>query len=109
MLFSRKILKNKIEFNKMPAPKNTDTSKFPLRGTGGFIVSLLVAADENNVIGKDNQLSWHLPNDLKYFKNLTWGMPILMGRKTFDSIAKPLPGRKSIVITRNTNWQHEKV
>jgi dihydrofolate reductase len=74
-----------------------------------MIVSLLVAASENNIIGKDNQLPWHLPNDLKYFKNLTWGMPILMGRKTFDSIGKPLPGRKSIVITRNSDWQHEGV
>lgn len=69
-----------------------------------MIISLLVAADENNVIGKDNQLPWHLPNDLKYFKNLTWAMPILMGRKTFESIGKALPGRKSIVITRNKNW-----
>lgn len=74
-----------------------------------MILSLLVAASENNVIGKDNKLPWHLPNDLKYFKNLTWGMPILMGRKTFDSIGKPLPGRKSIVITRNNDWQHEDV
>lgn len=74
-----------------------------------MILSLLVAASENNVIGKDNQLPWHLPNDLKYFKNLTWGMPILMGRKTFDSIGKALPGRKSIVITRNQEWQHEGV
>ena len=74
-----------------------------------MILSLLVAASENNVIGRDNQLPWHLPNDLKYFKNLTWGMPILMGRKTFDSIGKPLPGRKSIVITRNTDWQQEQV
>ncbi|HEU4903589.1 MAG TPA: dihydrofolate reductase, partial [Flavisolibacter sp.] len=63
-----------------------------------MIVSLLLAASENNVIGKNNQLPWHLPDDLKYFKNLTWGLPILMGRKTFDSIGKPLPGRKSIVI-----------
>lgn len=74
-----------------------------------MILSLLVAASENNVIGKDNQLPWHLPNDLKYFKNQTWGMPILMGRKTFESIGKPLPGRKSIVITRNKDWQHEGV
>ena len=84
----------------------------PFRGTGGgtsFSLSLLVAADENNVIGKDNQLPWHLPNDLKYFKNQTWGMPILMGRKTFESIGKPLPGRKSIVITRNSTWKHEGV
>ena len=72
-------------------------------------LSLLVAADENNVIGKDNQLPWHLPNDLKYFKNQTWGLPILMGRKTFESIGKPLPGRKSIVITRNADWKHEGV
>ena len=72
-------------------------------------LSLLVAADENNVIGKDNQLPWHLPNDLKYFKNQTWGLPILMGRKTFESIGKPLPGRKSIVITRNADFAFEGV
>lgn len=72
-------------------------------------LSLLVAASANNVIGKDNKLPWHLPDDLKYFKNLTWAMPILMGRKTFDSIGKPLPGRKSIVITRNKDWDHEGV
>lgn len=74
-----------------------------------MILSLLVAASENNVIGKDNKLPWHLPNDLKYFKNQTWGMPILMGRKTFESIGKPLPGRKSIVITRNNDWRHDGV
>jgi dihydrofolate reductase len=72
-------------------------------------LSLLVAASENNVIGIDNKLPWHLPNDLKYFKNQTWGLPILMGRKTFESIGKPLPGRKSIVITRNPGWQHDGV
>ena len=77
--------------------------------TSRMILSLLVAASENNVIGKDNKLPWLLPNDLKYFKNLTWGLPILMGRKTFDSIGKPLPGRKSIVITRNRNWKQEGV
>lgn len=74
-----------------------------------MILSLLLAADENNVIGKDNQLPWHLPNDLKYFKNQTWAMPILMGRKTFDSIGKPLQGRKSIVITRSSEWKHDGV
>lgn len=74
-----------------------------------MILSLLVAVSQNGVIGKDNKLPWHLPNDLKYFKNLTWGMPILMGRKTFESIGKALPGRKSIVITRNKEWQHEGV
>src|SRR5687768_6483697 len=72
-----------------------------------MVLSLLVAAAENGVIGKDNKLPWHLPDDLKYFKNLTWGLPILMGRKTFDSIGKPLPGRKSIVITRQKSWKHE--
>jgi dihydrofolate reductase len=81
----------------------------PDAGIDHIVVSLLVAADENNVIGKDNQLPWHLPNDLKYFKNQTWGMPILMGRKTFDSIGKPLQGRKSIVITRNKEWKHPDV
>ena len=74
-----------------------------------MILSLLLAADENNVIGKDNQLPWHLPNDLKYFKNQTWAMPILMGRKTFESIGKPLQGRKSIVITRSNEWKHDGV
>lgn len=78
-------------------------------GDEQVLLSLLVAADEKNVIGRDNKLPWHLPNDLKYFKNQTWGMPILMGRKTFESIGKPLPGRKSIVITRNEAWQHEGV
>jgi len=80
----------------------------PSRETGSDIVlSLLVAADEGNVIGKNNQLPWHLPNDLKYFKNLTWGLPIVMGRKTFESIGKPLPGRTNIVITRNKEYTAE--
>src|SRR5215203_5191633 len=74
-----------------------------------MVLSLLLAASENNVIGKNNRLPWHLPDDLKYFKNLTWGLPILMGRKTFDSIGKPLPGRKSIVVTRDHNWKREGV
>jgi dihydrofolate reductase len=69
----------------------------------------MVAADENNVIGKNNQLPWRLPNDLKYFKNQTWAMPVIMGRKTFESFGKPLPGRKNIVITRNGHWQKEGV
>lgn len=71
--------------------------------------SLLVAAAENNTIGKNNQLAWHLPNDLKFFKNITWGMPVVMGRKTFESVNKPLPGRFNIVITRQKNWQAEGV
>ena len=73
----------------------------------GVTISFLVAADEGNVIGKNNQLPWHLPNDLKYFKNLTWGLPIVMGRKTYESIGKPLAGRTNIVITRNEGYKAE--
>lgn len=88
--------------------KNNDQNSI-FNGRGGITLSLLVAADENNIIGKDNKLPWHLPNDLKYFKNQTWAMPILMGRKTFESIGKPLPGRKSIVITRSNDFKYEGV
>ncbi|MGH8529312.1 MAG: dihydrofolate reductase [Nevskiales bacterium] len=63
-------------------------------------VSLIVAADENNLIGADNRLPWHLPADLKHFKQVTMGKPMLMGRKTLESIGRPLPGRRSIVLTR---------
>lgn len=72
-----------------------------------MIISLVVAAAENNAIGKDNQLLWHLPNDLKFFKNLTWGMVVIMGRKTFEAVNKPLPGRINIVITRQSGWAAE--
>ena len=71
------------------------------------MIAIVVAADENNVIGKDNQLPWHLPADLRHFKHLTMGHPILMGRKTFESIGKPLPGRTSIVITRQPDYEAE--
>lgn len=67
-------------------------------------LSLIVATAQQNVIGVDNQLPWHLPQDLKYFKSVTLGKPIIMGRKTFESIGKPLPGRTNIVITRQQNW-----
>lgn len=64
-------------------------------------ISLIVAASTNNAIGNNNQLLWHLPNDMKFFKNTTWGMPVIMGRKTYLSMAaEPLPGRYNIVITR---------
>jgi dihydrofolate reductase len=72
-------------------------------------ISLIVAASENNAIGKDNQLLWHLPNDLKFFKNTTWGMPVIMGRKTFESVSKILPGRFNIVITSQTDWSFDGV
>jgi len=67
-------------------------------------ISLLVASAENGVIGRGNALPWHLPEDLKRFKALTMGKPVLMGRKTFESIGKALPGRTSLVLTRSTNW-----
>lgn len=71
-----------------------------------MILSLIVAASENNAIGKNNLLLWHLPNDLKFFKNTTWAMPVAMGRKTFESLGnKPLNGRLNIVITRQKDWQ----
>src|SRR5690606_13326231 len=70
-------------------------------------ISIIVAIDENKAIGKNNQLLWHLPNDLKFFKQTTSGHPIIMGRKTFDSIRKPLPNRKNIVITRDENLKIE--
>ena len=73
------------------------------------MISLVVAAAENNAIGKDNQLLWHLPNDLKFFKNTTWGMVVVMGRKTFEAVNKPLPGRINIVITRQADWTAEGV
>lgn len=70
-----------------------------------MIISLLVAASSNNAIGKNNQLLWHLPNDMRFFKNVSWGMPIIMGRKTFESLSgKPLPGRFNIVMTQQRNW-----
>ncbi len=68
------------------------------------MISIVVAAADNNAIGKNNQLLWHLPNDLKFFKNTTWGMPVIMGRKTFDSLKKPLPGRTNIVITHQPDF-----
>ena len=71
------------------------------------MISLIVAAAENNAIGKSNAMLWHLPEDLKFFKNTTWGMPVIMGRKTFEAVGKPLPGRTNIIITSNENWQAE--
>jgi dihydrofolate reductase len=64
------------------------------------MIAIIVAAAENGVIGSDNRLPWHLPDDLKRFKALSLGKPIVMGRRTFESIGKPLPGRTNIVVTR---------
>jgi len=68
------------------------------------MIALVVAVAQNGVIGRDNQLIWHLPADLKHFKQLTTGHPIVMGRRTFDSIGRPLPNRTSIVVTRQADW-----
>lgn len=72
-----------------------------------MIISLIVAASTNNVIGNDGKMPWHLPNDLKHFKNITWAMPVIMGRKTFESLGKPLTGRKNIIITRQKDYKPE--
>ncbi|WP_421918013.1 dihydrofolate reductase [Marinifilum sp.] len=70
-------------------------------------IAIIVAASRNNVIGKNNQLIWRLSADLKRFKALTTGHTIIMGRKTFDSIGKPLPNRTSVIITRQKDYQQE--
>ena len=73
-----------------------------------MIKSIVVAASTNNAIGKDNQLLWHLPNDLKFLKNKTWAMPVLMGRKSFESLGnKPLNGRINIVLTSSKFFKKE--
>ncbi len=72
-------------------------------------LSLIVALAENNCIGIDNKLPWHLPEDLKYFRRLTTGNTVIMGRKTYESIGKPLPNRSNIVISRNADFQAEGV
>lgn len=71
------------------------------------MIALVVAMAENRVIGKENKLIWHLPADLKHFKNLTTGHPIIMGRKTYESIGKPLPNRTNIIITRQADFEAE--
>lgn len=72
-------------------------------------LSAIVAMTAERVIGKDGDIPWHLPDDLRFFKKHTSGHPIVMGRKTFDSIGRPLPGRQNIVISRDPEWQHEGV
>lgn len=68
-------------------------------------LSMIVAHADNRIIGKDNDMPWHLPADLAYFKKTTLGKPIVMGRKTYESIGRPLPGRKNIVISRDESYQ----
>ncbi|MDO4224403.1 MAG: dihydrofolate reductase [Bergeyella zoohelcum] len=71
------------------------------------MTTIVVAIGQNNEIGNDNQLLWHLPKDLKHFKELTSGNPVIMGRKTYESIGKPLPNRTNIVVSRKNDWFEE--
>lgn len=70
-------------------------------------ISIIAAMGENREIGKDNQMPWHLSEDLKKFKKITMGSPILMGRRTFESIGRPLPGRENIIVSRNPSYQQD--
>lgn len=70
-----------------------------------MVISFVVAMARNRVIGRDNRLPWHLPADLRHFKALTWGKPVLMGRRTCASIGKPLPGRTNIVVSRDPGFR----
>lgn len=70
-------------------------------------LSIICAMDENRLIGANNALPWHLPADLAFFKRTTMSKPIIMGRKTYESIGRPLPGRRNIIITRNSNYHQE--
>ncbi|WJE54767.1 dihydrofolate reductase [Bacillus cereus] len=72
-----------------------------------MIISFMVAMDENKVIGKDNKLPWHLPSELQYVKKTTMGHPLIMGRKNYEAIGRPLPGRRNIIVTRNMNYHVE--
>ncbi|MBP0724089.1 dihydrofolate reductase [Bacillus sp. RG28] len=71
------------------------------------MIAAIVAMAENRVIGKDNQLPWHISEELRYFKKVTTGHTILMGRKTYESIGRPLPNRKNVVVTRNKDYKAE--
>lgn len=72
-----------------------------------MVVSIVVAMDRQQIIGRDNDLPWRLSDDLKHVKNITMGKPMIMGRKTHESIGKPLPGRENIIITRNKQYDSE--
>ena len=79
--------------------------QFDMRETDSLPVAIVVAVADNGVIGRGNALPWDLPDDLQHFKRTTMGRPIIMGRKTFESIGRPLPGRLNIILTRDGNWQ----
>ncbi|ROR34659.1 dihydrofolate reductase [Inmirania thermothiophila] len=69
------------------------------------VLSLIAAIDEGGLIGRGNALPWRLPADLRHFRAVTWGKPVVMGRRTFESIGRPLPGRRNIVVTRDPDWR----
>lgn len=71
------------------------------------MISMIVATDRNGLIGKDNDMPWRLPEDLSYFKKITTGSTVVMGRNTFESIGKPLPNRENIILTRNSDYRVE--
>ena len=73
------------------------------------VVAMVLAMDENRLIGKDNAMPWHIPGELAHFKKITMGKPVIMGRKTFESIGQALPGRLNIVVTRDSHWHHDGV
>ncbi len=74
-----------------------------------MMISLIAAMAQDRVIGEGNRMPWHLPADLRHFKNITLGKPVVMGRRTFESIGRPLPGRRNLVISRNPEWRAEGV
>jgi len=80
-----------------------------MRTDDSFPVAIVVAVADNGVIGRGNALPWDLPDDLQHFKRTTLGRPIIMGRKTFESIGRPLPGRLNIILTRDASWNAEGV
>lgn len=98
-----KIAKIKMEFEKEARIKAE--SEIFNQNNSGNCITLIAAASENNVIGNDNKLIWHLSDDLKHFKELTKGHCVIMGRKTFESMPKALPNRTNIVITRKNNYK----
>ena len=73
------------------------------------VIAMMMAMDANKLIGANGGLPWHIPGELAYFKSVTMGKPVIMGRKTFESIGKPLSGRPNVVVTSNTSWQHDGV
>ncbi|MHA7056144.1 dihydrofolate reductase [Aquimarina sp. M1] len=98
------LIRKKEEFIKKQHPKISET---PIVPKSDQKITMIAAAGENNALGKDNDLVWHLPDDFKRFKQLTTGHHIIMGRKTFESFPKPLPNRTHVVITRNPDYKPE--